>query len=204
MSESKQLASIDELLDLQDTASDLQVTVERVPGQDDVIKVTPFVAGSSCLCDIALTIPKDAIDSVTATGETHHCCGKLLSVAELSFSQPVWSDVLQQLVASASTRVAAPDVLVGPSAGNCQAAFLACEQACVHENRAVGPCDANCAQGYRICLGGWPPPPPPPPPPFPPNCETALANCLSTCVGDDCCYCYQAHQRCRGLPVMPC
>lgn len=91
--------SLDELLGRQSSAG-VRSTVEEVPDQPDRVKVTPFVPDVGCLCHHAFTVPRDAIASVTPTGETHDCCGKTLMVVELAFADPVLNDVYRQVGAS--------------------------------------------------------------------------------------------------------
>lgn len=91
--------SLDELLTRQGGAG-ARATLDEVPDQPDRVQVTPFTPDAGCLCDHAFTVPRDAIASVTPTGETHDCCGKTLLVVTLTFADPVLNDVYQQLNAS--------------------------------------------------------------------------------------------------------
>jgi hypothetical protein len=99
------------------------VTVERVEGRDDVVKVTPLVASGGCGCEAALEIPKGDIEGVTPTGDRHFCCGKTLSVVNIQFKNPVWENVFGQLTSATSPTPAIgamgmPVGVVG-SASNC-------------------------------------------------------------------------------------
>lgn len=88
--------SLKQLLDDQESGPDLLVTIERIEGSEDTVRITPFSQGV-CQRDIALEIPMSAIDSVTPTGDTHPCCGKMLSIVRPSFAEPVWAGALKQL-----------------------------------------------------------------------------------------------------------
>jgi hypothetical protein len=103
--ESGQEISLDQVLDMQEHAGAPHVTVQRVAGNDEVVRVTPWSAGSPCLCGLSLQIPKAAIEAVTLTGQSHSCCGRLLPVVGLRLSDPVWSEVLSQLSTSVSSRL---------------------------------------------------------------------------------------------------
>jgi hypothetical protein len=78
--------SIDELLNEQSNPS-LQATVEKIEGNEDLVKVTPWTASGGCLCHLAINIPKASLEGATATGNTHVCCGKSLRVVELHFKK---------------------------------------------------------------------------------------------------------------------
>lgn len=91
--------TIDELLERQEQAASA-ATIEAVAGKPAVVKVTPWVANAGCLCHLAIEVPKDSIESVTANGQKHHCCGKVLSVVEVKFrerSQMPLSEIFAQL-----------------------------------------------------------------------------------------------------------
>lgn len=88
--------SLDELLTRQDQANTL-ATVEAIPDRSDRVRITPFVAGPGCSCALGVTVPKDVLESVTMTGEAKDCCGKRLMVVEITFADPILSDVFQQL-----------------------------------------------------------------------------------------------------------
>jgi hypothetical protein len=222
----QQLDSIDELLDIQEEETELQVTVERVPGKEDVVKVTPWLVSGVCLCDVALEIPKEAIDTVEVTGEKHNCCGKVLSVAQLKFHEPIWAEVLNQLTSRASaTTTLAPSLFAAPApahtvfAGgpNCLQQLTICQEACARHGQRDPECDQRCMQAYQACAamsasstaavgsarwlagnmaGGFPPRR---------NCENWYQVCMGGCDDPDCqCTCLQGYQRCRGVPVMPC
>lgn len=88
--------SVHQLLEKQDEGR-FGATVARVSGQDDVVEVTPWIKGGECACHNSLRVPIDAIASVVATGEGHHCCGKVLRVVEVTFRDRTWGDVFTQL-----------------------------------------------------------------------------------------------------------
>jgi hypothetical protein len=157
---SAHLDSIDDLLDAQEAAVGLRVTVERMPDKEDAVKVTPFLASGVCACDVSLEIPKEAIDVVTTTGDKHLCCGKVLSVAQLTFHDAVWSNVLSQLAASGSAprpfdRAMVPEPAVGP--GDCRINLSQCLQYCIrHDPRNTTGCDSACVAAYQRCIMATP------------------------------------------------
>jgi hypothetical protein len=62
-------------------------TIEPVPAEPAVVKITPWVEGRGCLCQFSFKVPKDAVQSVRPTGQVHHCCGKTLRVVEVKFKE---------------------------------------------------------------------------------------------------------------------
>ncbi len=60
-------------------------TVELVEGKEGYVKITPFSPGGKCRCNASLVVPKDTIESVSPTGETQSCCGKVLKVVAVQF-----------------------------------------------------------------------------------------------------------------------
>lgn len=103
--------SLDDLLKKQERSG--KVTIEAIENQSDRVKVTPFAGGTAgCQCDASVTVPKNAIQSVTDTGEVHYCCGKTLSVVTV-----VWKEgaalPLTEVLADAAKRGASHS---GPSA----------------------------------------------------------------------------------------
>ena len=78
--------SVDDLLAAQSKGTNL-ATIEPIEGKVDMAKVTPWVPGVGCLCQLALAIPKMTIESVRRTGDLHHCCGKVLFVVEVRFTK---------------------------------------------------------------------------------------------------------------------
>jgi hypothetical protein len=97
-----QQSSVEDFLARQDEQiSSPGVTVESIVDDPDRVLVTIWSGDGRCGCDLALRVPKAAIQSVTATGDTAHCCGKTLTVARLTFrpDSSGWPDVLDQLAA---------------------------------------------------------------------------------------------------------
>lgn len=95
--------SLDDLLARQNSAGrSLRVTVEAVDDDPERVKVTPFPAGAGCRCPQSLTIPKAQIRRLADTSEVHMCCGKQLVVVEIEFSEPVLTDVFEQLSSRAA------------------------------------------------------------------------------------------------------
>lgn len=78
--------SVDDLFELQ---SKLHVKGMVEPVDDDGanVKVTPWLPVVGCLCQLAFTLPKAAIESVEPTSETRSCCGKTLQIVEINFKE---------------------------------------------------------------------------------------------------------------------
>jgi hypothetical protein len=95
---------LEELLQQQAAPKRLRATIERLSDDDSRVKVTPYIVGAGCLCASSLEIPKDAIESVTATSDSHYCCGHTLLVVEVTFSNETYSDVFSQLMRSVEER----------------------------------------------------------------------------------------------------
>ncbi len=94
--------SLEELLQTQQMPS-AAATVEAVPGDDLMVKVTPFVASASgCACDFALNIPKSAIASLSRTGSEHYCCGQDLTVVNITVSDNAYTHMFEQMTSKAS------------------------------------------------------------------------------------------------------
>src|ERR1051325_3854648 len=95
--------SVEEFLSTQATPTSV-ATVEAVENEPELLKLTPWVSGVGCLCQLAVKVPKKAIESVSPTGDTHYCCNKALRVVEVHFrkdsSLPL-SDLFAQLMQSA-------------------------------------------------------------------------------------------------------
>lgn len=60
-------------------------TIEEVQDHPDVVKVTPWAPRAGCMCHAALEVPKESIEAVTPTDDTHFCCGKVLHVGDVQF-----------------------------------------------------------------------------------------------------------------------
>ena len=88
--------SLDELLTRQERAGTV-CTIEAVPDKPDRVRITPFVSGPGCSCSHGMTVPKDVIESVTTTDDTKDCCGRKLTVVEVSYADPILNDVFRQL-----------------------------------------------------------------------------------------------------------
>jgi hypothetical protein len=85
MSDTKRMP-LDAFLDEQSKAkAKFVATVEGDESKPDLVTVTPWVAGKGCLCKLAVKVPKSAIETVTPTGQSHHCCNKVLKVVEVHF-----------------------------------------------------------------------------------------------------------------------
>jgi hypothetical protein len=98
----KTTVTVDQLLENQ-AQQGLRATVEAVDNHKEQVKITPFLAGRGCQCHMGIRLPKDTIQSLTITGETHQCCGKVLQVVEVHFKKGsgiALTEILQQLVAN--------------------------------------------------------------------------------------------------------
>jgi hypothetical protein len=98
--------TVDQLLAKQNEVKPL-ATIESVDGKPDLVKVTPWLQSTGCLCTLALVFPKAVIASVNPTGKTHHCCGKSLQIVEVTFekgAQVAVADVFAQAASSARVR----------------------------------------------------------------------------------------------------
>jgi hypothetical protein len=82
----RQKIALNELLKRKRKARML-ATVEVIADNTKLVKVTPWVSGSGCLCQFALELPKDCIASVELTGEEHACCSKVFDIVELEFKK---------------------------------------------------------------------------------------------------------------------
>lgn len=76
--------SVTEFLKDQD-AGHLVATIERVQGEPGMVKVTPWVPNSGCLCHHSITVAEKSFKSVHPTGQSQYCCGKHLKVVEIQF-----------------------------------------------------------------------------------------------------------------------
>ena len=162
--------SLEQLLDNQESGPDLFVTIERIEGSEDAVKVTPWSHGI-CQCDIALEIPKSAIESVTPTGDTHPCCGKVLSIVRPTWAERVWADVLKQLASRHVSASPQPSSPIFPQAHKLAAGatpaldpqclercYLGCSTAC---QGLIGQARVQCvAACHAACARQCPPPPP--------------------------------------------
>lgn len=97
-------------------------TIEAVPDDDTLVRVTPVSQGATCGCAAAIRIPKSAIAGVRPTGERHLCCGRAFELVELRFKDGAslsLDDLLGQLVQPPSQAPAAstPGV-AGPTLGS--------------------------------------------------------------------------------------
>jgi hypothetical protein len=80
--------SVDDFLASQsEQGHDFLATVEAVPDDPGVVKLTPWLPLVGCLCQYLLDIPKDRIESLEPTENRHTCCGKVLRVARVQFRE---------------------------------------------------------------------------------------------------------------------
>src|SRR5919204_5442720 len=111
---------VEEFLTGQGSLAGFTATLEAVPDKPTHVKVTPFRDDRGCGCASSFELPKEAIRSVTPTGDYHLCCGKRLQVAVVEFAEgasiPV-ADLVEQMNRWSDHRHASP-MLRGPRGGN--------------------------------------------------------------------------------------
>jgi hypothetical protein len=74
-----------------------------------VVKVTPWVEGKGCLCNLALELPKSAIEVVVQTPHSHRCCNKVHTVVEVLFKKDatiLLDELFHQLIKAAASNQA--------------------------------------------------------------------------------------------------
>jgi hypothetical protein len=154
---------LDDLLRVQDrpTIDALLATIEKIEGDPDRIRITPFLPGVGCLCFVALAVRKDAIGSLTTTDELHRCCGKTLNVVEVDFVEDTLRDVFSQLMNSASQKPTDPSMhnpaphppsllRTGlPTQGSMSRSALGASYRYYPGSRSVFECQTD----YEACLG---------------------------------------------------
>ena len=82
--------SLDDFLDHQgeqDQGDGFQATLEAVPDEPTLVKVTPFHGEHGCGCSSSFELPRKAVKSITPTGNYHFCCGKRLEVTVVEFTK---------------------------------------------------------------------------------------------------------------------
>jgi hypothetical protein len=91
---------LDEFLSGQGKLAGFTATLEAVPDKSTHVNVTPFHHDRGCGCASSFELPKEAIRSVTPTGDYHFCCGKRLQVVVVEFAEdasiPV-ADLVEQM-----------------------------------------------------------------------------------------------------------
>lgn len=105
--------TLDELLATQRSATGTATaTIEEIPGDDTMVKVTPFTPNNGCACDYALDIPKSSITSVIKTDSVHYCCGNTLTVVNVIFGDEAYTNAFTQMTTKADAAINQP----GPQA----------------------------------------------------------------------------------------
>lgn len=80
--------SLDTFLSSQDGSTDgVRCTIEAVPAEPTKVKLTPWVQGFGCVCQLAFLAPRDAIAHLLETEHRSECCGKDLAVVEVVFNE---------------------------------------------------------------------------------------------------------------------
>jgi hypothetical protein len=129
--------SIDELLATQ-ASTQLLGTVEATV-EPLKVKVTPWL-GEGCSRNDSLLIQKSHL-RVKLTGKKHLCCGKLLELVELSFSEPfaqVYPDVFAQLASHTDQ--------------DCANACSESSAECLKNCGANPGCKTACNKAYKSCI----------------------------------------------------
>jgi hypothetical protein len=143
--------SLDALLSAQSTSHAL-VTIESIDSRDDVVKVTPWSESGGCQCDWSVLIKRSQIESVTPSGQTHHCCGKRLQVVSINFHKNASLDPTEFLgqLSAASARSTNPVSLCGQI-------YTRCTENCGPNNPH---CQQDCWNNMMVCRGRIPIPTP--------------------------------------------
>lgn len=76
--------SIDEFLTAELQKTDALIATVEATDDPRVVKVTPYIESSACLCSGAFLLPKDLIKLVQPRKESRRCCGHDLRVVELT------------------------------------------------------------------------------------------------------------------------
>ena len=155
----KNRVSLDEFLAEQSKAAVLLLaTVEPVPDNKDAVRITPWRADAGCLCNLAFTVPKNAIDHLVPTEERHTCCGKSLRVVEVHVDEPhrvAIGVVTQQLQRIRVRGRVQGGFDPGGCAQECAYSQRQCLKRCVHlSGEARAECQEGCASDYSDCFDG--------------------------------------------------
>lgn len=165
--ESKSVSVEEFLSDQAQEATVLLATVEPTPDSKESVHVTPWRADTGCLCPLAITVPKSAIDHLVITDEQHTCCGKRQRVVEVHFKEshhPV-ADAISQQVHRMPVRksVDAMDqrgaAAIGGPVGcirDCANGRRLCVSACYHlpSGKIRDACFEGCASDFGQCVEG--------------------------------------------------
>ncbi|MEU4546180.1 hypothetical protein [Nonomuraea dietziae] len=156
--------SLDDLIAQQEQQEQrgLPSIVEAVADRPDHVKITPYAVGAGPLRSHAFVVPKDAVESVTTTEESHTCCGKKSPVVATTFADPILNDVLRQLsrafprdVPRRSPRAAGRRVRTDPF--YCDSVYQDCVGYCLSQypygSKEFYECESVCGEGYWECLG---------------------------------------------------
>ncbi len=111
------IIDLEELL-AAETEVSTQVTIERIEGDEDSVRVTPYNRVGGCLCSAALRLPKSAIKSVRLTGETHYCCGKALKVVEPEFDETSGYGKINDILAQLAARTPRPTASISATSAS--------------------------------------------------------------------------------------
>ena len=59
--------------------------VQAIPDDANNVQITPVTSDLECACDYSFVVPRQAIGSITPTGEYRNCCGKHLQIVSVEF-----------------------------------------------------------------------------------------------------------------------
>jgi hypothetical protein len=133
-------------------------TVERVEGDSSAVEITPWTPGGGCQCERSLKVPKETIDFVKPTGQTHLCCGRLHRVVEIHFKKSATigvEDLLKHIATTSSSHGATGHF--SPHVGSMSSSFLTPPwQAGPHIGAPVNcfpfaQCGSSCYDPTRQC-----------------------------------------------------
>ncbi len=182
--------SIDDLLANQASPAPFWATIEGDPNDPTSVKITPFVPGAGCACGYAITIPKDAVESIDTTDDVHVCCGQTLVVVEVAFVDATVGSIFRQLSDLAAGR---GGQRTDPAANAAQATLISqrgpmafpspyADPKILSDDRLMHPRQypyADMAQWIRL------------------RCNSFYHDCIDGCTDPRCqCICYEAYQAC--------
>jgi hypothetical protein len=152
---------LEDVLGEQDSfAATTLVTIERIKGDDECVRVVPFVDGPGCACEQSFRVKKADIEVVEAKG-THRCCGKLLRVLRVKLeetAQVPLKGLIDEALTRARTRSHDGSLPPRPVLGGCQRAcledFNGCLEACDGDDDCIRACDQSYGNCVQDCMPG--------------------------------------------------
>jgi hypothetical protein len=98
--------SIDHLLEQQRRSSNA-VLLQAIPGDNEHVRVTPWIRGMKCVCGKGTVMPRNAIKEISKTGHTCRCCNQTIQVVEVEFSSEKLVTYAELISAVRASRAAA-------------------------------------------------------------------------------------------------